>query len=127
MAGLILDSDALVGLLNVHDVHHKSIIKRLFKSSESFSISVVTYSEVLVRSFEAGQQESAIEKLKKRVSRIIEVDESIACQAAQLRSQSKIKLPDALIGATAIEKELTLLTFDEKLAKRIPGSELLYS
>jgi len=30
-----------------------------------------------------------------------------------------------LIAATAIEEGLTLLTFDEKLAKRVPGAELL--
>jgi len=56
---------------------------------------------------------------------IIDVSISIATKAAELRASSKIKLPDALIAATAIEKGLTLLTFDEKLAKRVPGAELL--
>jgi predicted nucleic acid-binding protein len=36
-----------------------------------------------------------------------------------------MKLPDALIAATAMEKGLTLLTFDEKLARRVPGAEWL--
>ena len=54
MAGLILDSDALVALMNINDIHHKSIVKRLFQSPEGFSISVVTYSEALVHSFDTG-------------------------------------------------------------------------
>ena len=127
MAGLILDSDALVALMNINDKHHKSIIKRLFQSMENFSISVVTYSEALVHSFETGEQEFMIERMDSLVVEIFDVNAGIARKAAELRSTFKLKLPDALIGATAIEKGLTLLTFDEKLAKRIPGAELLVS
>ena len=127
MAGLILDSDALVALMNINDVHHKSIIKRLFQSGEGFSISVVTYSEALVHSYETGNEDLMVERIGSLVSNIFEVTAAIAQRAAQLRSSSKIKLPDALIAATAIENELTLVTFDEKLAKKTPGAELLVS
>ena len=66
-----------------------------------------------------------VERIGSLASNIFDVTASIAQRAAQLRSSSKIKLPDALIAATAIEEGLTLLTFDEKLAKRVPGAELL--
>ena len=127
MAGLILDSDALVALMNINDIHHKSIVKRLFQSPEGFSISVVTYSEALVHSFETGKEDLMVERIDSLVTEIYEVNAAVARKAAQLRSTSKIKLPDALIAATAIENGLTLLTFDEKLAKRVPGAELLAS
>ena len=127
MAGLILDSDALVALMNMNDIHHKSIVKRLFQSPEGFSISVVTYSEALVHSFDTGKEDLMVERIDSLVTDIFDVSASVARKAAQLRSTSKIKLPDALIAATAIEKGLTLLTFDEKLAKRVPGAELLVS
>ena len=127
MAGLILDSDALVALMNMNDIHHKSIVKRLFQSPEGFSISVVTYSEALVHSFDTGKEDLMVERIDSLVTHIFDVSASVARKAAQLRSTSKIKLPDALIAATAIEKGLTLLTFDEKLAKKVPGAELLVS
>jgi predicted nucleic acid-binding protein len=127
MAGLILDSDALVALMNMNDIHHKSIVKRLFQSPEGFSISVVTYSEALVHSFDTGKEDLMVERIDSLVTDIFDVSASVARKAAQLRSTSKIKLPDALIAATAIEKGLTLLTFDEKLAKKVPGAELLVS
>jgi len=127
MAGLILDSDALVALMNVNDIHHKSIIKRLVQGTAGFSISVVTYSEALVHSFETGKEDLMVERIDSLVTHIFEVTAAIARGAAQLRATSKIKLPDALIASTAIEKGLTLLTFDEKLAKRVPGAELLVS
>ncbi len=127
MVGLILDSDALLAFMNVEDVHHKSIVKRLFQSTEGFSISVVTYSETLVHSFETGMQELMFERIDTLVTDIFDVTPMIARRSAELRASSKIKLPDALIASTAIEKGLTLLTFDEKLAKKTPGAELLLS
>ena len=125
MAGLILDSDALIALMNVNDEHHKIIIELLLQTQDGFSISVVTYSEALIRSFETGRESLMIERISELVNEIVEVTKSIAEIAADLRASAKIKLPDALIAATAIEKGLTLLTFDEKLARRTPGAELL--
>ncbi len=127
MAGLILDSDALLAIMNAEDKHHKSIKKRLLQNSESLSISVVTYSEALVYPFEKDNFPAISEGIKILVDEILDVTESIATKAAQLRAVSKVKLPDALIAATAMEKGLTLLTFDEKLARKTPGAELLTS
>ena len=127
MAGLILDSDALLAIMNAEDKHHKSIKKRLLQNRESLSISVVTYSEALVYPFEKDNFPAISEGIKNLVDEILDVTESIATKAAQLRAVSKVKLPDALIAATAMEKGLTLLTFDEKLARKTPGAELLTS
>jgi len=127
MAGLILDSDALLAIMNSEDRHHKSIKKRLLQGADSLSISVVTYSEALVYPFEEDNYEAMSLGIQTLVNEIHDVTRSIATKAAQLRAASKIKLPDALIAATAIEKGLTLLTFDEKLARKTPGAELLVS
>ena len=127
MAGLILDSDALLAIMNSEDRHHKSIKKRLLQGADSLSISVVTYSEALVYPFEEDNYEAMSLGIQTLVNEIHDVTRSIATKAAQLRATSKIKLPDALIAATAIEKGLTLLTFDEKLARKTPGAELLVS
>ncbi len=65
MAGLILDSDALLAIMNAEDKHHKSIKKRLLQNSESLSISVVTYSEALVYPFEKDNFPAISEGIKK--------------------------------------------------------------
>ena len=127
MAGLILDSDALLALINKSDVHHESIVNRILQSEAKLSISVVTFSEAMVRPFEVNQSAVVIAQINSRISEIFDVTQPIAIRAALMRATSKIKLPDALIASTAIEKGLTLLTFDEKLAKRVPGAELLVS
>lgn len=127
MAGLILDSDALLAIMNSEDRHHKSIKKRLLQGADLLSISVVTYSEALVYPFEEDNYEAMSLGIRTLVNEIHDVTQSIATKAAQLRASAKIKLPDALIAATAIEKGLTLITFDEKLAKWVPGAELLLS
>lgn len=43
---------------------------------------------------------------------IIEIDKEIKLKAIQLKQNYKIKLPDALIAATAITKKLPLITAD---------------
>ena len=127
MAGVILDSDALLALINNTDIHHESIVNRILRSDERLAISVVTYSEALLRPHEVNKADLAITQINSRISEIFEVTRSIAITAAKLRATSKMKLPDALIAATAIEKGLTLVTFDEKLAKATPGADLLTS
>ncbi len=127
MAGLILDSDALLAIMNSDDIHHKSIKKRLLQSKARLSISVVSYSEALVYPFEKNNYGAMSEAIMTFVDEIVDVTVSIATKAAQMRAATKIKLPDALIAATAIDKGLTLLTFDEKLARKTPGAELLVS
>jgi predicted nucleic acid-binding protein len=125
MAGVILDSDALLAAMNFEDVHHKSIIKRLLENEEPLYISVVTYSEALVYPFEKDNYPAMSAGIRNLVSEVFDVTISIATKAAEMRAKTRIKLPDALIAATAIEKDLTLLTFDEKLAKKTPRAELL--
>jgi predicted nucleic acid-binding protein len=49
--------------------------------------------------------------------KIVNIDDSIKTLAIQLRKESKLKLPDAIIVATAISLEAVLLTNDTKLTK----------
>jgi predicted nucleic acid-binding protein len=55
---------------------------------------------------------------------VIEIDSSIKSIAIEIRKTSKIKLPDAIIAATAIKHNLTLLTRNEKDFVGIIGLEL---
>ena len=127
MGRLALDSDALIAIFKVSDRHHKSIVKRLLHNKEQVVLSSIALSESLVHVYRIGQGEEMKVLIMDWASEIVSVDPEIASYAAELRAVNNFKLGDALISATAILNKCTLLTFDEKLAKRTPGAELLVS
>jgi predicted nucleic acid-binding protein len=91
MAGLILDSDALLAIMNSDDGHHESIKKRLLQGEDSLSISVVTYSEALVYPYQEDNYVAISEGIQALVNEIHDVTVSIATRAAQIRAVSKVK------------------------------------
>ena len=50
----------------------------------------------------------------------IQVDKPIADEAARIRREQNVKLPDALIAATALTQQLTLVTANVKDFEKIP-------
>jgi predicted nucleic acid-binding protein len=48
---------------------------------------------------------------------VVKLDDSIENMAIKVKQQRHVKIPDAIIAATAIVKNLTLVTADVKLAK----------
>jgi len=124
---LILDSDTLIAIFNDVDKHHETIMKRLSSKSDELVISTIALSESLVYVYRLGVGEIVKKRIMDLAMEIIDVDHEIASYAAQLRAANNLKLGDALISATAILHNCTLLTFDEKLARRTPGAELLVS
>ena len=127
MGRLILDSVALIAIFKDADKHHETIMNRLSSSSDEVVLSAITLTESLVHSYQLGLGEIGKRQIRDLALDIIDVDQEIAIYAAELRAVTKLKLGDALISATAILKKCTLLTFDEKLARRTPGAELLVS
>ena len=56
---------------------------------------------------------------------VISLDDDIAAQTIHLRKEYKIKLPDAIIAATAIVFDLTLVTNNTDDFKNIKGLDIL--
>jgi predicted nucleic acid-binding protein len=56
---------------------------------------------------------------------VIELEKSIKIKTAEIRKANKIKLPDAIIAATAIVFDLTLLTRNTSDFKNILGLKLI--
>ena len=127
MGRLILDSGALIAIFKDVDVHHQTIMNRLSEGSDEVVLSAITLTESLVHAYQAGLGEIGKRQIDDLALEIIDVDQEIAIYAAQLRATNNLKLGDALIAATAILHKCTLITFDEKLARKTPGAELLVS
>lgn len=87
-------------------------------------ISFITQIELLAW----DQEKNDIEIVKAFIfnSEILGFDQSIIERTIEIRKRSKIKLPDALIAATAIEYDLTLLADNDKDFKKVEGLGLKY-
>ncbi len=71
--------------------------------------SIICYIEVLGFNFKSEQERVAIEKILNIIS-IIGIDKEIADLTIEFRKIKKVKLPDALIIATAEKLEADLVT-----------------
>lgn len=72
-------------------------------------ISVITYMEILGYPFSSLDEEAFIKELIS-IFQTIYVDKRIADITVGIRKKKRIKLPDAIISATAIAEDLHLVT-----------------
>jgi toxin FitB len=98
VARLLIDSDVLVDHLRGH--------RRLEVGQDELHVSAITRAELLSG---RGSEERRIRRLLEPMSDL-PVDAAIAERGGRLRRQSPLRLPDALIAATALQHRLTLVT-----------------
>lgn len=120
---MLIDSDVLIWLTRGHEVAAQRL-----QSISHWRISVVTYIELA----QGCRNKVELARLKKglaaRQTEIIAVTPAISQGAADLIDQfalsHSMRLADALIGATALEHNLTLLTANVKHFRAIDGLRL---
>ena len=105
----IVDSNILIYItdkrVNINDIICKN---------EEYAISIVTYMEVLGYNFKSIKEQVYMEDLISLFT-TIEIDMDIANKVIDLRREYKVKLPDAIICATAILNNAVLISNDIKL------------
>lgn len=95
---ILVDSDVLIDHLRGH--------RRLLLGRDEFHVSSISRAELF----------SGTATDERRVRRLLEpmvelaVDTAVAERAGRLRRRSPLRLPDALIAATALEHKLALVT-----------------
>ncbi len=89
-------------------------------------ISVITRIELLGWKSIVAKDEKVIKEFISD-SRIFSLEESIIVKTISLRKIIKIKLPDAIIAATALEHNMHLVTHNIKDFKKVPGLEVINS
>ncbi|MCB0526301.1 MAG: type II toxin-antitoxin system VapC family toxin [Lewinellaceae bacterium] len=77
------------------------------------AISVITEIELLCWKTENEEDLEVVQNFIEAVP-VIELDKSIKLKTAELRKGFRIKLPDAIIAATAMVYEMTLITRNTK-------------
>lgn len=98
-------------------------VEKLLSKYDKFYVSVITYIEVYAFDFQNSLEKDAIDEIFANLE-IIEINKEIADQAIIYRKNKskKIKLPDAIILATAKYVNADLLTDDWKDFQNIDSS-----
>lgn len=110
----LLDTNAVIALLN----GNPSLFQTL-QSANWIGISIITELEFLSFSGLSTHDESLFQQFKNRVE-IIDlqaVDKYFLQRIIEIRKAGKLKLPDAIIAAAALENMATLLTLDVAFSK----------
>ena len=120
--GLIhLDAGVIIGFLDASDAHHqtsRAALADALQHSDHLALAASALAESLVGPARRG--EPAVQAVRNLVDRlpisIIPLDVEIATTAATLRAAHRaLRLPDALVIATAIEQAADhLITTDRK-------------
>ena len=87
-------------------------------------LSVITRMELLAWPNATTEQQQVLQQYI-NVSIIYNLDEPIVVKAIDLRKTDRIKLPDAIIAATAIVHDLTLLTRNVGDFKNVNGLKVI--
>ena len=121
MATVVLDASVLIGLLDTADAHHAAAVDAV-DAADQAAASLMTpasaYSEALVAFARAEQLSNGRDALTNMGITIAPLTGVIAERAAELRAaHDRLRLPDALVLATAQHHEASLLTYDDRLAR----------
>jgi predicted nucleic acid-binding protein len=121
MGALILDASVLIGLLDTGDAHHQTAVDDVEAADRSGHVlhaPANAYSEALVAFARAGRVTEARGAIANMGITVSPLTASIAERAAQIRSDhERLRLPDALVLATARQLGGELLTYDDRLAR----------
>ena len=89
---------------------------RYFAQEEFLAVSCITEMEILGKYQIFEEEKEIIEELLEQCN-VIDITYKIKQTAIKLKQNYRIKLPDAIIAATAIQQNLTLVTADKDFAK----------
>jgi len=117
MRPVLLDTCILIDYLN----GISPAADTLKEYAENSAISVITWMEVMVGAFRMNHEQQQITRRFLARFTQLPVNEAVAELAAAIRAQRGIKLPDAIIDATAQVDNRLLLTRNVKDFKNIPG------
>jgi predicted nucleic acid-binding protein len=121
---LVFDSSTLILFLNdALPIEAVELLKAHVQTGQVF-ISAVVRAEVLAwREHSTASLEAARALLD--VCQLVPVSAAVADEAARIRRETGLKLPDALIAATALLQGTALVTANGKDFRRVPGLALI--
>ncbi|MCG6134067.1 MAG: type II toxin-antitoxin system VapC family toxin [Nostoc sp. LLA-1] len=110
----LLDTNAVVALLQGN-----SQLLQLLQNADWVGISVISQIEFLAFSGLSQEDKLVFQQFLRRVEvvSLMSGDTVLIEQVIQLRQQYRLKLPDAIIAAMALQINANLVTLDQEFAK----------
>lgn len=117
----VLDADLLIGALDANDAHHQQS-RRLLTGwhvhQDALVISLPNLSEVLVA---PAAEEARLRAARAAITALgvgsHQPNEAIAVDAARIRGQHPVSLPDAYLLATARHLDAQVASYDAKVLR----------
>lgn len=120
---MLVDTDVFIWYLRGNEKAYSAVEKL-----RDFSISVVTYIELVQGMRDKNELSSFRKSLRRWEARVLYISEEISAKAMFYVEQHylshSLQLADALIGATAVTCGLPLLTANDKHYRVIKGMEI---
>lgn len=119
----LIDSNAIIQFLD--ETLPEKAIDRLEQivDDEDYVISVINEIEVL--SFGERPKALAVAERFVQASTVIQITGDIIAKTIEIRQRNKIKLPDAVIAATALVHNLIVITRNTKDFKKVPDLKVI--
>jgi predicted nucleic acid-binding protein len=121
VAALILDASVLIALLDTADAHHERSIEDVEaadQAGQELLAPASAYSEALVAFARANRVSDARKAIFAMGIDVAPLTSAMAEHAAKLRAQhDSLRLPDAIVLATADELDGEILSYDERLSR----------
>ena len=119
MGALILDASVLIGLLDSADPHHSAAVDEVDavdQAGTQLLTPASAYSEALVSFARVDRVADARRAIAAMGITVTPLTAPIAERAAELRARhDRLRLPDAMVLATAQALGADLLTYDDRL------------
>ena len=112
---LVADASFLIALLNPIEHHHGVAATLLAEGNHKVLVHPVTLAEVLVGVVPTGREASLLADFVSAGVSPAPADVVDALAIARVRSESGLKMPDAIVLATALALSAGLATFDIRL------------
>ncbi len=119
----LYDTNAVIDFIGGNLPNHAIIWTERMLFSHQISISIINKIEIL--GFNAPESEELLLKEFINLSVVWSLADSIADKTIEIRKTRKIKLPDAVIAATAIVHNLTLISKNDSDFKKIEGLDYI--
>jgi toxin FitB len=113
----LIDTNIIIYYLNDEiPANHERALLEIFQNS--FHISTITHIEVLGWHLLDGEKRAEAEEFMENAHTLF-VNDAIQKKTIELKKRKRMKTPDAIIGATALVYNLTLVTRNESDFKHI--------
>jgi predicted nucleic acid-binding protein len=123
---LILDASVVIGLLDTADPRHSRAVDDVEAADlegHQLVLPASAYSETLVAFARARRLDEARRAIAAMGITVVPLTDTIAERAAELRARhERLRLPDAIVLATAQRLEVRLLSYDRRLSRLAPTS-----